>query len=231
MPLNRNLPTSRPDAVFFDLDGTLIDSAPDLAGAANTLRRQRALEPLPFEALRPQVSNGARGLVGVALGLTPDDDGYEAARVAFLAAYETGLLNETRPFPGVPELLQTLHDLALPWGIMTNKHTRYARPVVAGLRALDASRVLVCGDTTAHPKPHPAPLLHCAEALGVAPQRCVYVGDDLRDIQAAHAAGMVAVAAAWGYLGDSGPIEGWGANHIARSPQDLADWLRDGPRA
>lgn len=214
------------DAVLFDLDGTLIDSAPDLAGAANDLRTQRGLEALPYESLRPMVGAGARGMVGVAFGLRPGEDGFEPLRDAFLARYAERMLERTRVFDAVEPVLQVLSAAGVPWGIVTNKVTRYAEPVVRGL-GLDArAGVLIAGDTTAHAKPHPAPLLEAARRLGRDAGRCVYVGDDLRDMQAGRAAGMATLAAGWGYLGQGEPIDDWGADAVLEEPAQLLNWLR-----
>jgi phosphoglycolate phosphatase len=214
------------DAVLFDLDGTLIDSAPDLAGAANDLRTQRGLEALPYESLRPMVGAGARGMVGVAFGLRPGEDGFEPLRDAFLARYAERMLERTRVFDAVEPVLQMLSAAGVPWGIVTNKVTRYAEPVVRGL-GLDArAGVLIAGDTTAHAKPHPAPLLEAARRLGRDAGRCVYVGDDLRDVQAGRAAGMATLAAGWGYLGQGEPIDDWGADAVLEEPAQLLNWLR-----
>ena len=212
-------------AVLFDLDGTLIDSAPDLAAAANHLRGLHGLEPLPYEFLRPLVGSGARGMVGAAFGVGPGDPRYEGLKDAFLQRYEGALLEQTRVFPEVAGLLNVLERLSLPWGIVTNKAGRYAVPVVHGLGLGLHCATLVCGDTTPHAKPHPAPLLAAADRLGLAPERCVYVGDDLRDILAGRAAGMATVAAAWGYLGVGDDIGLWGADAIIDSPIELLAWL------
>ena len=214
------------DAVLFDLDGTLIDSAPDLAGAANDLRAQRGLDALPYESLRPMVGAGARGMVGVAFGLCPGEDGFEPLRDAFLARYAERMLERTRVFDAVEPVLQMLSAAGVPWGIVTNKVTRYAEPVVRGL-GLDArAGVLIAGDTTAHAKPHPAPLLEAARRLGRDAGRCVYVGDDVRDVQAGRAAGMATLAAGWGYLGQGEPIDDWGADAVLEEPSQLLNWLR-----
>ena len=212
--------------VLFDLDGTLIDSAPDLAGAANRLRADHGLAPLPYARLRPMVGTGARGMVGAAFGVEPGDERFEELRVAFLAHYEAGLLQLTREFDDVDALLAGLESAGTPWGIVTNKITRYTTPIVAGLGLDRRAAVVVCGDTTPHAKPHPEPLLHAARAMGLLPRDVLYVGDDLRDIQAAQAAGMPVVAATWGYLGQGEPVEAWGADATIESPAVLADWLR-----
>jgi N-acetyl-D-muramate 6-phosphate phosphatase len=212
--------------VLFDLDGTLIDSAPDLAGAANRLRADHGLEPLPLETLRPMVGSGARGMVGVAFGVAPGEPRFESLRDAFLAHYEAGLLERTQPFEGVDEMLTALEAAGIPWGIVTNKATRFTLPIVAGLNLAQRAAVVVCGDTTPHSKPHPEPLWHAARAMGLAPEGVVYVGDDLRDAQAARAAGMTMVAATWGYLGLGEPVQSWGADALADTPEQLLEWLR-----
>jgi N-acetyl-D-muramate 6-phosphate phosphatase len=212
--------------VLFDLDGTLIDSAPDLAGAANRLRADHGLEPLPLDMLRPMVGSGARGMVGVAFGVAPGEARFEPLRDTFLAHYEAMLLERTAPFAGVEELLSALEAAGIPWGIVTNKAARFTLPIVAGLKLDERAAAVVCGDTTPHSKPHPAPLLHAARAMGLAPEDVVYVGDDLRDAQAARAAGMPMVAATWGYLGLGEPVHDWGADALVDTPAQLLEWLR-----
>lgn len=218
-------PQRRVDAVLFDLDGTLVDSAPDLAGAANDLRAAAGMAPLPLATLRPMVGAGARGMVGLALGLAPGDPGYEEARAAFLARYAQRLLQDTCAFAAVEPLLRGLDEMGIPWGIVTNKAFHLAEPIVKGLGPLARSAVLIGGDTTAHAKPHPMPLLEAARRLALAPERCVYVGDDERDMQAAKAAGMPGLAAAWGYLGLGAPVQAWGADAIIEKPEELLNWL------
>jgi len=216
---------NRPAAVLFDLDGTLIDSAPDLANAANWLRGQHDLPPLPYAQLRPMVGSGARGMIGVAFGVTPADTRFEALRDAFLARYAEALLQDTTVFAEAQPLLAALDGASLPWGIVTNKAARFAELVVRGLALHTRAGTLVCGDTMPQAKPHPAPLLEAARRLGVAPHDCVYVGDDLRDVQAGQAAGMRTVAVRWGYLGVGERIEDWGADLVVESPDQLLNWL------
>lgn len=210
-------------AVLFDLDGTLIDSAPDLAGAANDLRAVHGLPPLPYADLRPMVGSGARGMVGVAFGVGPGEPRFDDLRDSFLARYEARMLRETAVFAAVQPVLDALAVAGLPWGIVTNKARRFAEPVVAGVQLAPAT--LVCGDTTPHAKPHPAPLIEAARQLGLPPGACVYVGDDHRDIQAGRAAGMPALAAAWGYLGRGETIEAWGADAVLPDADALLHWL------
>ena len=213
--------------VLFDLDGTLIDSAPDLAGAANRLRAEHGMAPLPLAQLRPMVGAGARGMVGVAFGVAPGEPRFEPLRDAFLAHYDACLLEKTHSFDGVDAMLSALEVAGIPWGIVTNKATRFTTPIVAGLGLAQRAAVVVCGDTTPHSKPHPEPLWHAARAMGLAPADVVYVGDDLRDAQAAQAAGMAMVVATWGYLGLGEPVHSWGADALADAPNQLSSWLRE----
>lgn len=207
--------------ILFDFDGTLADTAPDLAAAANQQRTRRGLEPLPYETLRPVASQGARGLLRVALGLKPGDDEYEPTRLQFLDDYAASSTVHSKLFPGIEALLADIRQRGLSWGIVTNKVTYLTLPIVEHLNLTRDSAVLVCGDTTAHAKPHPLPLQHAAREAGFATDRCVYVGDDLRDIQAAHAAGMPAVAAAYGYVGEDDDIISWEAETCANTPAEL----------
>src|SRR5215218_8965400 len=180
-PAPRALPV---EAVLFDLDGTLADTAGDLAGALNRLRADRGLPAVPIEPLRAHASAGARGLLGAGMGVLPDDPEFPLLRERFLAYYADGLAITTRLFDGVPALLDALEARGIGWGVVTNKAQRFTRPVVEALGLSPRSAVMVSGDTTPHAKPHPAPLLHAAEALGTAPAACAYVGDDLRDVLA-----------------------------------------------
>jgi phosphoglycolate phosphatase len=221
-PPPRALPVA---AVLFDLDGTLADTAGDLAGALNRVRADRGLAPVPVAALRAHASSGARGLLGAGLDVAPDHPDYPALREAFLAYYAAGLDVTTRLFDGVAAMLDALDARKLRWGVVTNKAQRYTEPVVAALGLAHRAAVIVSGDTTAHPKPHPAPLLHAAQEVGVAPAACVYVGDDLRDVVAGNSAGMATLVAEYGYLGESGSSEGWPATGWIAQPLDLLAWL------
>lgn len=215
---------SSPRAILFDLDGTLADTAPDLAAAINLLRTVRGLEPTPYDILRPQASAGARGMIGVSFGLTPQDDGYEELRLGFFSNYEAAMAVHSTLFDGVAELLAGIADAGLRWGIVTNKPARFTDPLVPQI-GLGLASCIVSGDTTPHAKPHPAPLLEAAARLGLAPEQCWYVGDDLRDIQAGHAAGMATVACQWGYCGPEEPVA-WGADHLLASPAELLALIR-----
>ena len=217
--------TRRPEVLLFDLDGTLVDSAPDLAGAANDLREMHGLPPLAYAALRPMVGSGARGMVGLAFGVTPADERFAALRDAFLARYAERLLLQTQVFDQMQRVLDSLDARGRRWGIVTNKAMRFTAPIVQGLGLAARAAVLIAGDTTPHAKPHPEPLLEAARRLGVAPGACVYVGDDERDMVAGRAAGMLTLAAAWGYLGQGEPVQAWGADAVLDSPDALLQWL------
>ena len=212
-------------AVLFDLDGTLVDSAPDLAGTANDMLQRRSREPLPYAQLRLHAGSGARGMLGAAFGIAPGQDGYEALRDEFLAHYATRLLQETTAFEHALRMLESLDERGLPWGIVTNKSLHLAAPLATALGLLPGAAALIGGDSTPHTKPHPAPLLEAARRLGVAPEACVYVGDDPRDVKAGRAAGMGTLAAAWGYLGPGEPPEAWGADAVIGHPAELLQWL------
>ena len=211
--------------LLFDLDGTLIDSAPDLAGAANDLRAVHGLPPLPHEALRPMVGTGARGMVGVAFGVFPEEPRFAELRDAFLARYAERLLEQTQVFAAMVPVLDALDAAGLRWGIVTNKAMRFTAPLVDGLGLSSRAAVVIAGDSTPHAKPHPAPLLEAARRMDVASATCVYIGDDHRDIVAGRAAGMGTLAAGWGYLGQGEPVHAWGADGVLSSPSDLLQWL------
>jgi len=212
----------RSQAVLFDFDGTLADTAADLSRALNRLRAARGLPELLLEKLRPHASAGARGLLEAGLGILPDHAEYKPLREAFLEHYENDICVDTRLFPGMLELLSGLDARKLLWGIVTNKSTRLTRLLVRELGLELRAACVVCGDTTPHLKPNPASLLHAAKELSLAPGECIYLGDDLRDIQAARAAGMRPVAVEWGY--GSG-LRSWNADAVIARPQDLMEWL------
>lgn len=212
---------SLPHAVLFDLDGTLADTAGDLGGALNQLRAEHGLPPLSMDILRPQASAGARGLIGVGLNVQPPQAEFEPLRLRFLALYERCLADTTHLFEGVMPLLDQLEAQGCRWGVVTNKPHRFTLPVMQALGLLERSAVIISGDSTAHAKPHPLPLLTACKQMDCEPARTLYVGDDLRDIQAAQAAGMPNVAAAWGYLGTTHDIAQWNADVICHNPLDL----------
>ncbi|HSO07332.1 MAG TPA: HAD hydrolase-like protein [Pelomicrobium sp.] len=212
-------------AVLFDLDGTLADTAPDLAGALNRQRGRRGLAPLPIAQVRPHASAGARGLLAVGFGLKPDDPDFEPMREEFLALYLERLCEDTRLFPGMSELLDELERRAVSWGVVTNKPARFTVPLLAALGLGSRAGCVVSGDTCAQPKPHPAPLLAASERLAVTPAQCIYLGDDERDTRASLAAGMRSIVACYGYLGNERPWQEWGAEGGIDRPDELISRL------
>jgi len=217
------------DGVLFDLDGTLADTAPDLAAALNRVRADRGLPTLPLAQLRPFASHGARGMLGAGMGVHPGQEGYDALRDAFLDHYETRLCEATTLFAEVAALLDAIESRSLRWGIVTNKATRFTLPLLATLGLSPRAGAVVCGDTTPHAKPHPEPLLHGARVLGLAPGRCVYVGDAERDVMAGVAAGMATIIARYGYIEPHDVPEKWPASGSIDTPGALVGFLPGGP--
>lgn len=213
--------TSLYKGVFFDLDGTLADTAPDLVAAANLLRIARGLTPLPYEVLRPTASAGARGLIQGAFGYDNQHPQFEELRDEFLANYEKDICVHSKLFDGMDDLLQELEKEQVLWGIVTNKVERFTHPLLKLMSLHERSAAIVGGDTTPHSKPHPAPILKAAEICNINPAQCLYVGDDLRDIEAGRAAGMKTVVAAYGYCGCDEPVNAWGADYIIEHPSEL----------
>ena len=217
------------EAVLFDLDGTLADTAPDMARTVNAMRTRRNLAPLPAEVVRPYVSQGARGMILSAFEVAPDHPEYPAMRQEFLDLYgDNFLCIDTRLFPGMEALLARLEASAIAWGVVTNKFERLARPIIAQLGLATRAAVVIGGDTCARAKPHPDPLLHAAALMGVAAPRTLYVGDDERDVQAARAAGMPVVVAGYGYLGVGTPPSQWQADAVCNSPAEIEAWIGNG---
>ncbi len=212
-----------PLAVLFDLDGTLVDTAPDLAAAVNRIRIEQGLVPAPYEQLRPVASAGARGLIGAAFGLQPGDANYDTLRTAFLHNYASSIAVKSRLFDGVDTMLNALVSRGIVWGIVTNKAAKLTDALIP-LIGLGHAACIISGDTTPHAKPIPEPLFEAARRLSLSPERCWYVGDDLRDIQAGHAAGMQTIAAGWGYCGNTEPVS-WHADALLDTPLQLLDLL------
>ena len=212
-------------AVLFDLDGTLIDSAPDLGAAADKMRTDRGMPSLPAELYRPLAGAGARGMLEVAFGATPEHPDYEAMREEFFVNYEQRMTVLTYAFDGVAEMLSAIQAQAWHWGVVTNKAKRFTEPLTRAMPLFAKAKTIVSGDTTPYAKPHPAPLLEAARQLGVHPGSCVYVGDDERDIVAGLAAGMATVAATYGYLGKKTDVASWGAHAHINSPHQLLQLL------
>ena len=213
-------------AVLFDLDGTLIDSAPDLGAAADQMRTKRGLPSLPLESYRPMAGAGARGMLGIAFGMTPEHPDFMAYREEFFANYENAMTERTVIFDGVPDMIAAIVQAGLSWGVVTNKSSRFTDPLTAAMPLFATAGAIVSGDTTPHAKPHPEPLFEAARRLGVDPARCVYVGDDERDIVAGLAAGMGTVAATYGYLGQQTDVSRWNAHLHIDAPPSLLKYLR-----
>lgn len=211
--------------VLFDLDGTLVDTAPDLGFAANCVREELQMEPLPLMAYRPSASAGVRGLLKTALGITPEHPDFPERRDRFLNHYRANLSLHSRLFEGVEDLLKLLEKRGVRWGVVTNKPAWLTQPLMDNLQLTARAACSISGDDVPRPKPAPDSLLKACAQMQLDPDVCIYVGDDKRDIEAGRAAGMKTIAAEWGYLGEGGPIETWMADVIARAPSDLGDLL------
>ena len=209
------------NAVLFDLDGTLIDSAPDLGAAADKMRTDRGLPSFPLEEYRQLAGAGAVGMLKKAFNLIPEDENFETMREEFYRNYEACMTEHTTVFDGVIEMIKTLEARQIPWGIVTNKSERFTIPLMKRASWAASAQAMVGGDSTPYMKPHPAPVIEGARQLGIAPEQCLYVGDDLRDIQAGNAANMITVAATWGYLGLNSDCSTWGAHHIINTSLDI----------
>jgi len=217
-------PARRPNAVLFDLDGTLADTLPDLAdalaaaaGGAGTVDETR---------LRPLVSKGGREMIASVLATDADDSELDRTRHRFLARYRERIAVRTRLFPGIESVLQTLDELGVRWGVVTNKHAWLTEPLLEALELHRRAACVVSGDSAAHPKPHPAPLLLACERLSIPPSAAVYVGDSRSDIESGRAAGVTTVSAGWGYVDPDDPPQGWGADVDTGTPDDFRAWIR-----
>jgi phosphoglycolate phosphatase len=214
--------------ILFDLDGTLADTAPDLAYALNTLLQEHSKPPLPYETIRPVASHGAAGLIELGFGIARDTPRFSPLRERFISIYRTHLMRETRLFPGMPELLDQLVARGLNWGIVTNKPAFLTDPLIEQLGLQEDAVCVVSGDTTSNRKPHPEPMLHACQLAGSKPDECLYVGDAARDIEAGNAAGMQTLVALFGYIGAQEHPETWGASGLIHAPEEILDWLQNG---
>lgn len=209
------------EAVLFDLDGTFADTAPDLAAALNHTRATRNLPPLPLDVIRPQASHGSRGLLKLGFGIEPEHPDYDALRDIFLEYYTRNICVHTRLFGHMGELVAALEQRGIKWGIVTNKPHRFTLPLMQALGYAERAACLISGDTCAHAKPHPEPMLKACELIGVTPEQCLYLGDDLRDMQAANAAGMRGIIASYGYVSADASVENWKAQGSVDKPTEL----------
>lgn len=216
----------KPSTVLFDLDGTLIDTAPDFIRCLNALRQQCGLAALPAEQIRRSVSNGARAMIEIGFGLTPDDGDYLERHSAFLDLYEAGVAEETVLFPGIAELLDWLEQQEIPWGIVTNKPERFTAPLLAALALDSRCAAIICPDHVSQRKPHPESLLLACKQIGADPASGIYVGDHRRDIEAGHNAGMKTIAVRYGYIEHPEEVDQWQADLIAETVRDLTNLIQ-----
>lgn len=212
--------------VLFDLDGTLADTAPDMAQALNRLLAENGQTPLAYELIRSQASFGGKALIKLAFELDPETDEFEVLRQRFLVLYQEGLCEQTTLFEGIPRVLDHIAEAGLNWGIVTNKPAYLTDPLVEQLGLKDRAITVVSGDTTQNAKPHPQPLLHACTQAGSQPHQCLFVGDARRDIEAGHNANMQTLVARFGYLRADDRPEEWGADGLIDSPAEIIDWLK-----
>jgi len=214
-----------PACVLFDLDGTLLDTAPDLAAALNRLRRERGIPELPPDLIRPTVSHGSPGMLKLGFGLAPNDPPYVELNQRFLELYREAIAIETTLFPGMADVLAYLEAQSIYWGVVTNKPGWLTEPLLKALELWPRAACVVSGDTLSKRKPDPEPLLYACEQVGAAPERSLYIGDAERDVQAGNRAGMTTLVARFGYLSADDRPENWGAAGFLEQPDDLLAWL------
>lgn len=219
-------PNTPIEAVLFDLDGTLIDTAPDFVRIVNQLRQEQGMTPFPYDTIRQQVSNGARALVTLAFGGEDSNPEFATLLDALLTRYEQGLAVDSGLFNGLNESLLALEAKGIPWGIVTNKPSRYTNPLLEGLNLAQRCAVAICPDQVTHRKPHPEPILTACQKIGANPLHTIYVGDHARDIEAGKRAENFTVAAAWGYLNEGEQAEDWQAHLTLQTPMDFQRWLQ-----
>jgi len=212
-------------AVLFDLDGTFADTAPDLAAALNHARAAQNLPPLPLETLRPQASHGSRGLLKAGFNIEPEHPNFNTIQAVFLDYYTRNICVHTRLFNGMAALIDELEHRDIKWGIVTNKPHRFTVPLMQALDYANRATCLISGDTYSHAKPHPEPMLGACKTMGIAPAQCLYLGDDLRDMQAANASNMRGIIANYGYVSPDVSIKNWQAYGSINHPKELIDYL------
>lgn len=212
--------------VLFDLDGTLLDTAPDFVAACNAASLEFGLAPQNLDVLRPYVTDGAPAMLDFVASLngTIIED-FEALHERMLELYEANIALETRYFSGIAEVLDQLEVRGLGWGIVTNKISRFTDPLLEALGIATRAGCVISGDTTAHAKPHPLPMLEASRRIGLPPDACVYIGDHRRDIEAGKNAGMATLAALYGYVPADDPAHQWGADALLKHPKDILAWL------
>jgi phosphoglycolate phosphatase len=213
------------DVVFFDLDGTLVDTAPDLAYALNQVLEEEGKHPLPYEAIRAVASHGSAGLLGLAFGINPDDAEYASLQQRFITIYQANLTRASTLFPGMESVIESLEKSGIPWGVITNKPAYLTDPLMAGLGLHSRAACIVSGDTTANSKPHPEPMLHACKLTEADPAQCLYIGDAQRDIEAGRNANMYTIVACYGYLGAHDKPESWQADAMIQHPSELSQWI------
>jgi len=219
------MPDTDTRTILFDLDGTLLDTAPDLADALNTVLLENQHSPLPFEDIRPVVSHGGIALIELGFKLDSSDPAFGPLRQRLLEVYRKNVSRRTQPFPGITELLDKLEQRGLNWGIVTNKPGWLTEPLLKDLDLFDRAACVISGDTLDERKPHPAPMLHASKLANSRPEQCVYIGDAQRDIEAGNNAGMQTLVALFGYLQEADEPRTWNANDMIEHPQDLLAWL------
>lgn len=225
MPSSPSSADARIRTVLFDLDGTLLDTAPDLAFALNETLKLAGRPTLPFETIRPVVSHGGMALIKLGFGLEPEDADFQTYRQDLLAIYRNNLARATRPFPGMRQLLAALERRGLNWGVVTNKPAWLTDPLLQALGLFERAACVISGDTLIERKPHPAPMLLACKRAGSLPEECLYVGDAKRDIEAGHNAGMATLVALFGYIGADDDPHSWAADALVETPEEILSWL------
>lgn len=213
------------DVIFFDLDGTLVDTAPDLAYALNQVLQEEGKSPLPFEAVRTVASHGSAGLLGLGFDITPEHSDFKPLQQRFIQIYQDNLTRESNLFEGMDAIIDKLEQTGQRWGVITNKPAFLTTPLLTGLGLASRAACIVSGDTTANSKPHPEPMLHACSLTGADPSSCIYIGDAERDIAAGRNANMHTIVACYGYLGDDDKPENWQADAMIHHPSELTQWL------
>lgn len=213
------------DVIFFDLDGTLVDTAPDLAYALNQVLEEEGKSPLPFEAIRAVASHGSAGLLGLGFNIDSNHPSFKPLQERFIRIYQDNLTRESNLFEGMEKIIDKLDETSQKWGVITNKPAFLTEPLLSGLGLQNRAACVVSGDTTANSKPHPEPMLHACMLTGVEPTSCLYVGDAERDIEAGRNANMHTVVACYGYLGGEDKPENWQADAMIHHPSELSQWL------